>query len=545
MRLIFKSLTTFILLSFSLIGGKFIYAQGTDSISNQISFYTKQMMTARLEYKASPDSSFLLFKESYNFFSTQKDTGKMVSCLMGMSRTQNQKGKFSLSFDHLWEALYLARSKVNSNQKAQVHIQLARLYDSFNMRENVLYHLNEAVAISKALYEQNDKNIDELIASYMNLAVIHRKTGNYELALNYLDSCFVNDWVVKNRSVEMPFWNAEHGYIMLKQKNYEESAKYLHEANDFVSSETTSYTHNIKLYLGELYLALGDNDKAILYLSECLDLIRKQKLLTEIETDALLRLSDVYFAKGNTSKAYNLLQEAQITGQNYVQLKNQTNSELFEIKNTYLESISKKNEQLEQQSLLIRQNKQIQQRLKIILALVVLLAAVLIVVIRMRLKLRKTLMQKEATELQASIEKERNQNQLESKSKELTSYALQLIDKDTAIDELLKVLQKESPMSYKPLNNKFRKGSQDLWDEFNLRFTEVNSAFYDRLQHKHPNLSITEQKHCALIKLNFATKEMARILNIETHSVHMSRSRIRKKIGMERADSLEKYIAEL
>ncbi|GAF03649.1 helix-turn-helix transcriptional regulator [Saccharicrinis fermentans] len=134
---------------------------------------------------------------------------------------------------------------------------------------------------------------------------------------------------------------------------------------------------------------------------------------------------------------------------------------------------------------------------------------------------------------------------MEVKSKELTSYALQMIDKDAAIDELLEAIKKDAPRSYKPLQAKYQKGSKDLWDQFNLRFTEVNTAFYSRLNDKHPALSPTEQKHCALIKLNFGTKEMARILNIAPHSVHISRSRIRKKIGLERSDNLEKYIANL
>ena len=134
---------------------------------------------------------------------------------------------------------------------------------------------------------------------------------------------------------------------------------------------------------------------------------------------------------------------------------------------------------------------------------------------------------------------------MELKSKELTSYALQLIDKDSAIDDLLNVLKEKAPSSYKSLSNKYKKGAENLWDEFNLRFTEVNSEFYTRLKEKHPNFTPTEQKHCALIKLKFTTKEMARILNIEAHSVNISRSRIRKKIGLKRSDSLETYVTNL
>ncbi len=163
----------------------------------------------------------------------------------------------------------------------------------------------------------------------------------------------------------------------------------------------------------------------------------------------------------------------------------------------------------------------------------------------MQQKVKQLNYDKQAAQLQLQLQKEKNDAIMEVKSKELTSYALQLIDKDQAINEMMEMLKSEAPVSHKTMRNKINKNSKNLWDEFNMRFMEVNSKFYENLREKHPDLTPTEQKHCALIKLNFDSKEMAHLLNISHNSVHISRYRIRKKMKLSREDSLSNYIADL
>ncbi|WP_282134005.1 tetratricopeptide repeat protein [Seonamhaeicola maritimus] len=468
-----------------------------------------------------------------------------VKCLLSMSEMRLVRGKYSLAFDHTWEGLYLANKSKNNIQRAKSHIRLARLYDMFSMDNEVYSHLSDALEISKDIYFENEEAVEQLIASYMNLAVKERKSGNYEVALLYLDSCLVNERVVERNQVEMPFINAERGYIMLQLGALEKADNFLHVSHKFTEEKDVTYRTNINMYLGELKLKQKDPDSAIYYYNEGLNLIKTKKYRSDLMPDILRRLSEVYKTKQKTYRAYNYLEQSQKVADSMLQLRNMTNGELFEIKDSYLKSISQKNEQLAEQKLVIAENEQIQFRLKIILAFAVLLVVVISIIYRMRSKLKRTLMAKRETEMESQLKEEQNKAKIESKSKELTSYALQLIDKEKDIDELLDVLKNESPASYKSLNYKYKKGAKDLWDSFNLRFTEVNDQFYTQLKVKHPDLSITERKHCALIKLKFGTKEMARILNIEPHSVHISRSRIRKKIGLQRSDRLEDYIANI
>ena len=56
-------------------------------------------------------------------------------------------------------------------------------------------------------------------------------------------------------------------------------------------------------------------------------------------------------------------------------------------------------------------------------------------------------------------------------------------------------------------NHEIKLSSDDrLWQEFSLRFKEINSEFYDKLLTKYPDLTQSELKLCAYLRLNMTTK---------------------------------------
>ncbi len=83
------------------------------------------------------------------------------------------------------------------------------------------------------------------------------------------------------------------------------------------------------------------------------------------------------------------------------------------------------------------------------------------------------------------------------------------------------------------------------WEEFEARFVSINQSFYRRLQEKFPQLSQRDLKLCALIKLNFSSKEMAKLLGISVESAHTSRYRLRKKLNLTREVNLTEFIASV
>lgn len=74
---------------------------------------------------------------------------------------------------------------------------------------------------------------------------------------------------------------------------------------------------------------------------------------------------------------------------------------------------------------------------------------------------------------------------------------------------------------------------------------KVNAEFHQRLVEKYPNLTKTERELCTLIKLNLSNKEIAALLKSSTNATNVARSRLRKKLDLNRETDLEVFIRQL
>jgi hypothetical protein len=89
--------------------------------------------------------------------------------------------------------------------------------------------------------------------------------------------------------------------------------------------------------------------------------------------------------------------------------------------------------------------------------------------------------------------------------------------------------------------NSFKQLDKD-WKMFIANFEEVHPGFFSRLKKTHPLLSSSDIKHCACMKMNFDTKEIARFFNIKASSVQISRVRLKKKMNLPDSADLRSYI---
>jgi tetratricopeptide (TPR) repeat protein len=86
---------------------------------------------------------------------------------------------------------------------------------------------------------------------------------------------------------------------------------------------------------------------------------------------------------------------------------------------------------------------------------------------------------------------------------------------------------------------------QDTWSEFEIRFQQVHNEFYTKLNELHPDLTANEKKLCAFLRLNMTTKEISAITYQSVNSIIVARSRLRKKLGIERDENLVSYLENL
>ncbi|WP_295940120.1 hypothetical protein [uncultured Alistipes sp.] len=81
--------------------------------------------------------------------------------------------------------------------------------------------------------------------------------------------------------------------------------------------------------------------------------------------------------------------------------------------------------------------------------------------------------------------------------------------------------------------------------EFRQRFTQAYPSFSPRLKSICPGITLTEETLSMLIHMNISNQEIAYILGINLASVHTSRSRLKKKLGVGKSDSIDEFIRDI
>ncbi len=87
--------------------------------------------------------------------------------------------------------------------------------------------------------------------------------------------------------------------------------------------------------------------------------------------------------------------------------------------------------------------------------------------------------------------------------------------------------------------------NNNIWKEFSDSFSKINPDFNKNLLNRHPDISPSEIKLCAMLRLNLSSKEIAAIFCQSIEGVRVSRTRLRKKLLLESEDNLVTYLMQI
>jgi len=145
--------------------------------------------------------------------------------------------------------------------------------------------------------------------------------------------------------------------------------------------------------------------------------------------------------------------------------------------------------------------------------------------------------------------------EIQFKNQELASATMHLVQKG---EILLTVKENLNQILEKSTNPAVKKEIQQLlnllnfdaqldedWEHFALHFDQVHVDFLKRLREQFPQLSTTDYKLCAYLRMNLSTKEIAPLMNISIRGVEASRYRLRKKLDLPNEINLTDVILRL
>jgi tetratricopeptide (TPR) repeat protein len=326
-----------------------------------------------------------------------------------------------------------------------------------------------------------------------------------------------------------------YGYLLLKAKRYEDvmpfldTAYTLFEATNDLAQMGLVYTGK-----GDAYLGLNDKGKA-------LDYYNKAYLMgVAVENDQL-----ILEASKSLYGEYKLTQKSDSTLK-YLTIMNEVKERIKD--NEAREKLISQDlrwEYEEQQRQLLDKSRA--NGLKVVVVALILVFFVGIIFLRGNKNLDQVRFEKYNLELSAEklkLDNELLTTRIEMKDKQLATEVLYRIQNNELVREMVQkliVIKVQPPKEAKAAIDKVvhhleRSVEEKAWDDFELRFLQVYTDFYDRLHEHSPDLSVQQRRLCAFIKLNMTTKDIAAITGQSPHSIVMARSRLRKKLGLQDTD---------
>lgn len=176
------------------------------------------------------------------------------------------------------------------------------------------------------------------------------------------------------------------------------------------------------------------------------------------------------------------------------------------------------------------------------------------VISRQRLKIRNEQQLNEQNHALYRAQKDAIEAELELKGKELTSNTLHVIQSNqfleelrTELEEMIKDDKRDQKKRLQQIVTKINQStSRDKhWKEFSNLFEQIHHTFFDNLKKYSEELTASDLRLVALIKMNLNSKDMATLFGISQDSLRVARYRLRKKLSIPQGENLSTFIQTL
>jgi tetratricopeptide (TPR) repeat protein/DNA-binding CsgD family transcriptional regulator len=445
---------------------------------------------------------------------SNQDVISIASTLSSMGLLLRNHNDLSAATAMFLRAIELYEKAGDSLNLAGTLTNLATVYSRKKSYDSaILYNENAERLFSKLNNERG------LVITHNNLATVALDQNQFDKALGYLNAAY-------SINAERGFFESQIstllglGQVKLGQREFQRANQFFEEA--YAIAKAKSRTRLVDIYKG-----LSDASRGMQDYPAALEYY-----------DRFIALRDSLYSQENASLIANL----------------RISSEL-DRKNAEITLLEKDN----------RIEKLYRNIVFVTSVAVVALLGILLYVMFQKMRKDKRLLRQQAELHEAKqavalaelnnqkVREEKLQRELEFRNRALTTYTLNLVQKNGMLDEVRGIVQdilKAPQQKENELKKLIRLIDYSFsldrdWDGFKTYFEQVHPEFFKKLKATFPNLTATELKLCALIRLSLNIKESASVLSISPDSVKVSRHRVRKKLGLTSDDNLTEFILSI
>lgn len=465
------------------------------------------------------------------------------------------KTEFKLAMDYAVMARNLALKFDNKIQLCHAIYTIGNIYADLGNYEKASEILYECLQLSEQINDQvtkvrvlnsigiihhHQKNYDKALEYYFksltiakqigyskgiarglnNVAAIYGTQGKFGKVVQYLRESIELNLRLNNMDlVGVNYLN--FGYYFQEMQQYDSALYYYNKSlGIYENLDNISSIISAKIFLAEYYLEVGDLEKSKQYAEQSLYESRANGLKRFVYEIAII-LKKSYAIQNDSIKSlhYQVLE---------LQMKDSLNIEESQTELSKLE-LQYELQKEDQKQHIIQQRKDLI-NIIVLISLIFIIIVIILFLGRLRIKSRAMMLENDKLEMN-----------LELRNKELTANVMSIMKKNETLSKIaskLKLIQKEAvkdetKLAIKKITRELNRAvDEEPWEEFELRFKQVHSDFYNKLIDRFPTLSPQEQRLCAFLRLNMTTKEISEITGQRTSTIEMARTRLRKKLGI-------------
>ncbi len=464
----------------------------------------------------------------------QKNDNYLLAIAYTMKSLINEKqGNFNIAYNYALKGLRLMKEFDKPVRMADILVQLAGIEKIMGNIPDAIEHSKEALDVYRT--HGDLKYQAQLLGNLGDLFIIQ---GNYNDALEFLQQRAAKAERAGNLSGKAGALNSL-GKLFILQNRYPQAQKELEVALE-IASDIGDLPGKVKILntLGLLYNETNNPQKALQYLNESIGIseqlnLRPDKSIAYLERSVSNENIGMYQLALADFKVHKELSDSIFASEKLQQIE--------ELRIIY--ETEKKDQEIEIQRFQIEllAQKESNSRIKILLLVILLVSSIVtvfmvLVALRQKLKRRK-------------LEHEITHNTLTLKKREITTQVLHIAQKNNLLKELKEMileLKSECPNSnlQKKIINKINIdiNNEHSWEHFQSYFEDLHKGFGQKIREVAPELSPGELRLIALIKMDLNSQEVASVLNISQEGIKKARYRLRKKLGIETAESLEGFL---
>lgn len=468
--------------------------------------------------------------------------------LFNMANVYFEQGLIEISLQYYFECLEIHKETGDEKGEAYVMANLGAVYLQLKQYDQSREYFENALAYFEHL-DTNDSlvmSVQIMVPVLNNLGIVCQALEDYPCAINYYSRGIGLTRNLTGAEKKLAMLLNNLGSVYLLQGKTEQAIDLINEAFEMrkEGNDLSGLVQSHRM-LAEYYVAAGDQARAIQNLNHGHKLALQVGSMS-LDSEILKLLFEVYQSEqvADSALKYYIM---------YSEVKEKLNQEVALEELKHLEITA----QYEEKAKLLReeQKRKDQQYLLVGILLLLSLAIFGLLYFLSQSRMRRLRLEKENIHLNAKNLELQNTNlekELVLKKKELATNVMYQIQKNELIQDIVNKMQKVSISAqkqdkkwvYEIIRDLEKTRDQSIWNEFEIRFQQVHSEFYTRLNDISPDLTVNERRLCAFLKLNMTSKEISSITGQSPRSIDVARTRLRKKLNLTNSEtSLVEYLS--